>query len=68
MNINRNAEPRVSMEITMGSDALNCVPIPETGIRSKIVPIELHTMPTQSMRRSFAFTGSGGIVWAGSRK
>lgn len=56
------------MDITIGLDDLNCVPIPEIGIRSKIVPDELSTMPAQSIFLSLAETGSGGIDCGGSRK
>jgi hypothetical protein len=55
-------EPKVSMAITIGSEALNCVPMPETGINSKIDPAELNAAPNQSIFLSFVESGSGGIV------
>lgn len=46
MNVRRNAEPRVNMDITMGLLLSNCTPMPEIGIRSSIDPAELRKMPT----------------------
>lgn len=44
-NITMKKPPRVSMEMTIGLEAGNCIPMPDIGIKSKMVPAELRKTP-----------------------
>lgn len=44
-NITMKKPPRISMEMTIGLEAGNCSPMPDIGIKSKMVPAELRKTP-----------------------
>lgn len=61
-NTSNRTAPVVIIEMAIGFEGLNCVSIPDMGIRSIIVPALLRRIPAQSTLSNLSFVDSRGIV------